>query len=153
MIKVNKKAVAVRENKLQNFGEELVALEKHIRELRKNNEALFELVDEYEAQKEILIDQIKTEARKQSKEGDTAVLIQGPDLFVSVTSRNRPWSYDVNMAREVWPEYALTAALVQTIDAKKVAELVTAKKLTAAQASEAGHQLDLPTPAVTVRLP
>jgi chromosome segregation ATPase len=139
-------------SKLNTLAEDLTGLERSIRELEEKHEAIFTLHREYLDEKEGLVDKIKTEARRLATIGEATVLIEQPDLFVSVVGKKPSVSYDYERAYNHWPSQVLEEVTVRTIDAKKVNDMILEGRLNITLADKIKKETPQ-TAAVTVKLP
>jgi hypothetical protein len=148
MLKAKKKTPS----RLEELGQQLIAVQQAINALEEENERLFRTRQNLLDEKEGLIDKIKTDARHQSEEGTTKVLIESPDLLISVQGRVRPAEYPYNLVVEHWPVDIRRIVVVNFIDPKLVKKVIEQGKLTSDLALKAMVLGELPTPAVTVKL-
>ena len=138
---------------LDQYLDKLVALEAQIREWEESYDNVFSHWRELNTEKEGIVEAIKTEARKFSTPGNTAVLAEGPNLFVSVQGRMSPLEYDYSKALLTWPKDILSKVTVSEIDTKKVAGFIEAGILDKDAAASVALPRTPQTPAVTIKLP
>lgn len=153
MPKIQQKPQRQPKSALEDLLAKLVKQEKQIRAWEEENEEVFAHWREMTTEREGLMEAIKTEARKLSKPGDTRVLAESADLFVSVQGRMSPLEYDFSKAALTWPKEVLSKVTINQIDTKKVAGFIEAGILEQDLAEEVALPRTPATPAVTIKLP
>jgi hypothetical protein len=139
--------------RLDAMGEQLRATEKAIRALEEGHPTVFQTWRNLNEEKEGLMTKMKDEARLQSEEGKTKVLIEMPDLFVSVVGKKKPTLYNPDKVEEFWPDRAKRIVIVRTVSAADVQKALDLKLLSADLALKASYLGEKPTPAVSIKLP
>lgn len=143
----------VKKSKLEVLGDELRAVELAVRAIENQHEAIFKTWRNLTDEREGLIEKLKQEARKMSEVGTTKVLIESSDLFVSVCGKSPSVSYSVEKAKKLWPPGVFRSAVNETIDPKKVLKLLEEEALDKSEVEAVKVVGDVPTPAVSIKLP
>lgn len=139
--------------KIQKLADTIITLEKQARAIEDKYEMVFTKWRELQQEKESIISIIKTEARKHSVEGESRVLFDSADLHISVSGRRCPISYDWSTAKKLWPKTVVEACTVKELDPKIVAHLIEDGAIDPDTIPKVRKFGELPTPAVTVKLP
>ena len=130
---------------------ELRAIQAAKKALREKYEAAFDEMDEILSAEASLSDRLKLVVREVSEPDKTIVVLDDPDLMISVVGRRCPKEYSLEKAEECWPEEVIDLCLVAKIDAKKVEELMNKGLITDKVAEAAMLPRELATPAVTIK--
>lgn len=138
--------------RLDRLAAKMVTAQDRIAEIEEKYEEVFEEWRELNAQIEGYVEQAKIEARKEAVEGETNVLVQSPDIMISVVGKKRPVFFDFEVAKARWKTSVLRACQVEQLDPKKVQKLVDDQELSLKEIDGVRKVGDLPTPAVSVKL-
>ena len=140
------------QTRVERLTARMVDAQNRISEIEDENEEIFEEWRELNSQIEGFIEQIKIEARKEAVEGESTVVVESPDVFISVVGKKRPVFYDFAAAQKKWKPTVLRACQIEALDPKKVQKLIDDQELSLKEIDGVRKLGDLPTPAVTVRL-
>jgi len=125
---------------------------RKIREFEDEHEEVLSELAELKADLEGLQERLKAEVRKKSREGQTLVVVQRPNLFVSVVGIAKPVYYDWSKAKKFWPREVIEKA-EPILDSKRIAQLINEKYLDEDLAKKARYLGETPTPRVTIKIP
>ncbi len=140
------------QSRLERLTARMVDAQNRVTEIEDKHEEVFEEWRELNSQIEGFIEQIKIEARKEAVEGETNVLVQSPDVMVSVVGKKRPVFYDFEVAKKKWKHSVLVTCQVRALDPKIVQKLIDDQELSLKEIDGVRKLGDLPTPAVSVKL-
>lgn len=131
---------------------ELRAVQAAKKSLREKFEEAFDQMDEIVSAESSISDRLKALVRQISEPNKTLMVVDDPDLLISVQGRMSPKEYSLEKAEECWPEEVIDLCLVAKIDAKKVEELLDRGLLTDKVAEAAMLERTPATPAVTIKV-
>jgi len=136
---------------LDRMVAELRSLHAEMKAHREKYDAAFSEMEEMAAEEAALSEQLKVLVRQVSEPDKTVVVLDDPDLLISVQGRMSPREYSLEKAEECWPEEVIDLCLVAKIDSKKVEGLLN-KGLITDKVAEAALLPRVPaTPAVTIK--
>lgn len=138
--------------RLQRLGDKLIDIEKKSRKLEEDNEDVFSLWRHLQEEAEGIRETMKVEARKISTEGQTSLLVDTKDLFVSVVGLKRPVIYAFDLANKYLSHDIVDRCRPRVLDSGVVESQIRAGVIDEKVAAKIREFGNLPTPRVTIKV-